>query len=206
MSPIGRRAAFVEQGRVWVSVHTLRQLARGGVTPRIHEAYRWEVHARYLQGPAKAISAARLAASDEVLDTVKSLYKGAVGRFRKTLAPTECIHLWRPDWAALIIAANRTGIQHTLRTVHAASGAVPLVVSRDTIIYALDEPAWPGQDNQFGTATGAWKPAGVSPLAQWGPKYLPEAGGSWRYVQAMDEMVLASAPPEAEPIRGGSHT
>jgi hypothetical protein len=194
-SPVGRRAAFVEDGRVWVSVHTLRQLARGGVTPRVHEAYRWDVHARYLQGPAKAIASARLAASEQVLDTVKSLYKGAVGRFRKTLAPTEGIHLWRPDWAALIIAQNRTGIQHALRTVQAASGAIPIVVSRDTIIYALDDVHWPGEQRQLSAATGAWKFAGAAPLAEWGPTYLPETGGSWRYVPAMDEVMLTGGIP-----------
>lgn len=201
--PATAAGAPVSKGRVWVSVHTLRQLAAHGITPTVHEAYTWGATSRYLEGPGKALSEARTtlstgAAGDPdaqaVLGTVKLLYAATVGKLAEREHRTD-FHLWRPDWRDHVIAATRTAILHTLTKAAELSGAHPLVVDRDAIFYASDDPdptsAWPGDPTKLGTGLGAWKPIGTGDLTTWGPVHLTKRTGRWRYSDALADLTLS---------------
>src|SRR5699024_756021 len=171
--------ANVSKGRVWVTVHTLKQLAMAGITPVVHESYTWATTARYLAGPGKALSQARTAltgqgdeTSQAVLANIKLLYAATVGKLAEREHPKD-YHLWRPDWHDHIIGNTKTLILRTLMANQQATGAIPLVVDRDAVFYASDTPdpaeAWPGDPGKIGGKIGSWKPAYSAPLAGWGP-------------------------------------
>lgn len=177
--------ARIEDDRMWVTTHTLRQLDMVGITPTIHESYTWTTTARYLEPAAKQLRQALNTAQDPaVIATVKNLYTSTVGKLGQREHRTH-YHLWRPDWRHHIIAATRTAILRGLITAQERTGAIPLVVDRDTIMYAVDTDqvteAWPGDPKKLGVGIGAWKPAGIAPLADWGPDHLPNTHLSWRY-------------------------
>lgn len=197
--------ARVSNGRVWVTVHTLRQLKAHGVEPTVHESYTWGTTARYLEGPGIALAQARLdltaaAAQDPgaaaALATIKALYSSTVGKLAESEHNPE-FHLWRPDWRDHVIAATRTAILHTVSKAQEISGEHPLVVDRDAVFYASDDPdpigAWPGDPAKLGPALGSWKPIGTADLATWGPKHLVKRPGRWHYADAVDELRVAGA-------------
>jgi uncharacterized protein DUF927 len=199
-SAIGGR---VGKGRVWVTVHTLKQLKAHGITPIVHESYTWGVTARYLEGPGIALSEARTslsAAADSdpgakaVLATVKGLYSATVGKLAAREHSAD-FHLWRPDWRDHVIGATKTAILHTLTKAHELSGVSPLVVDRDAVFYASDEPdpirAWPGDPSKLGVGLGSWKPIGSAELATWGPQFLSKRAGRWHYGDAVDALGAA---------------
>lgn len=183
---VGKAAgARIEDDRMWVTTHTLRQLDMVGITPTIHESYTWASTARYLEPAAKQLRQALDTAQDPaVIATVKNLYTSTVGKLGQREHRTH-YHLWRPDWRHHIIGATRTAILRGLITAQERSGAIPLVVDRDTIMYAVDtdqvDQAWPGDPKKLGVGIGAWKPAGIAPLAEWGPDHLPNSHLTWRY-------------------------
>ncbi len=186
--------ARVENDRMWVTTHTLRQLDMVGITARIHEAYTWDNTARYLEPASKQLRHALDVAQDPaVVATVKNLYTSTVGKLGQRDHKTH-YHLWRPDWRHHIIAATRTAILRGLITAQETSGAIPLVVDRDTVMYAVDTDvvtqAWPGDPKKLGVGIGAWKPAYIADLATWGPTHLPGKGLNqrFRYTRAIDDM------------------
>lgn len=198
--PGSAAGAPVGKGRVWVTVHTLRQLAAHGITPVVHEAYVWGVRARYLEGPGTALSQARASlmsrdddAAVPVLSTVKLLYAATVGKLAERDHHPD-FHLWRPDWRDHVIGATKTAILHTLTKAEERSGSHPLAVDRDAIFYASDEPdpikAWPGDPKKIGTSLGSWKPIGTGELAEWGPTHLAKRTGRWRYNDAVQALTL----------------
>lgn len=203
--PANAAGASVGKGRVWVTVHTLRQLAAHGVRPPIWEAWDWDVTARYLEGPGKALVQARSALSALIADgnqaqdaravlaTVKLLYAATVGKLAERDHRPD-FHLWRPDWRDHVISASRTGILHTVTKALELSGQAPLVVDRDAIFYASDDPkpisAWPGDPSKLGTNPGAWKAIGTGDLQAWGPAHLPKRVGRWRYTEAVEALQL----------------
>lgn len=170
--------APVEDGH-WVTTPTLRQLQAVGITPTIRESWTWQSEARYLEPAAKALSHALTASSDPaVVQTLKKVFSATVGKLGQVERPRgRGAHLHRPDWRHHIIAQSRLAIQLTVMKAQQLTGAVPLVVDRDTIVYASnhDDPtqAWPGDPAKLGTGIGQWKPVGIAPLAEWGPQYLP---------------------------------
>lgn len=192
---LGKSAgAHVEDNLMWVTTHTLRQMDMVGITPRVHEAYTWDHTARYLEPAAKQFRQALEVATDPaVVATIKNTYTSTVGKLgQRDHAST--FHLWRPDWRHHIIAATRTAILRGLLVAQEASGAIPLVVDRDTVMYAADtddvRAAWPGDPKKLGVGIGAWKPAYIADLATWGPTHLPSKGmtGRFRYNRAVDDM------------------
>jgi hypothetical protein len=208
--PATAAGARVGNGRMWVTVHTLRQLAAHGITPTVHESYTWGTSARYLEGPGRVLGSARTAlaaaaAEDPgaraVLGAVKALYSGTVGK----LAEREHhagFHLWRPDWRDHVIGATKTAILHTITKAQQLSGASPLVVDRDAVFYASDHPdpatAWPGDPAKLGTNLGSWKSIGTADLATWGPQHLPKRTGRWHYADAVADLGEdATDAPEA---------
>ena len=200
--PLGSMGAFSGQDKVWVSVHTLRQLAARGVRPTIHEAYTWATAARYLEQPGTILRQAREKASAHTLPTIKSTYSAAVGKLGENEHPPT-YHLWRPDWRQLIIAATRTAIQHSLIQAHETSGAIPLVADFDLIGFAVDEPRWPGPAGKEGTGLGQWKLVAAAPLADWGPTFLPTKPGRFLYKKAVDA-ARAAGRSVSEPPYGDS--
>ncbi|MGB8380903.1 MAG: hypothetical protein WCG47_06550, partial [Dermatophilaceae bacterium] len=156
--------------------------AEGGPAGGAHagERVEHEVAGRVAKGP--------------VLDSVKSVYATTVGKLAEREHKAD-FHLYRPDWRHHVIAATRTAILYTLRQIHEASGAVPLVVDRDLIAYAADTPDpqafWPERlRGKLSGAIGGWKPAGVADLPEWGPAFLRRrtAGSYFPYTDAMDAM------------------
>ena len=200
--------ARVGKGRVWVTVHTLKQLAAHGITPAVHESYTWAVTARYLEGPGGALATARTQLGDAAgadpgaaaaLATVKALYSATVGKLAEREHHGD-YHLWRPDWRDHVIGATRTAILHTVTKAQEISGRSPLVVDRDAVFYASDDPdpatAWPGDPTKLGAAVGAWKPIGSAELTIWGPQFLPKRIGRWHYsdaVQALTDQIPGDA-------------
>lgn len=183
--------ARMAKGRVWVTSHTMKQLSWHEITPTVHESYTWQTSARYLDRAGKALVEGRktLDPDDPVLTTLKGLYSATVGKLgQREHDPS--YHLWRPDWRHHIIAATRTAILHT--TMQIANGphaVLPLMVDRDLIVYASDEPdptnAWPGDPKKLGgTSPGGWKPAGSAKLGEWGPTWLVQAPKRLRPVDA----------------------
>ena len=86
----------------------------------------------------------------------------------------------------MIVGATRTAIVATLIDARNRSGATPLVVDRDTIIYASNEPdpraAWPGKPDKLEASSGGWRPTHSARLADWGPGALGQLGaGAWHY-------------------------
>lgn len=202
--PATAAGARVGNGRVWVTVHTLRQLKAHGVEPKVHESYTWDTTVRYLEGPGTALAQARLDLSASAqqdpgaaaaLATIKALYSSTVGKLAETEHNPD-FHLWRPDWRDHVIASTRTAILHTLTKAQEISGQHPLVVDRDAVFYASDDPnpvtAWPGDPAKLGTALGSWKPIGSADLTTWGPKHLVKRPGRWHYADAVDELKNAS--------------
>lgn len=171
--------ARVDNGRRWVTVHTLRQLKAHGITPTVHEAYTWDVTSRYLDSAGQILRTAREhSANPAVTATVKALYTATVGKLGERDGRPN-YHLWRPDWRHHIVAASRTGILHTLSGILDKSGVAPLAVDHDAVFFASDEAdpakAWPGDPKKLGTSPGSWKPIGRGDLAAWGPKHLVDA-------------------------------
>lgn len=199
--------AKVSGGRVWVNVHTLKQLAIVGIEPTIHESYTWAVTTRYLTGPGKALSQARTAlqvapgddqSARPVLAQVKLLYAATVGKLAER-DHAEDYHLWRPDWQDHIVSATKTQILRVVHQIQETSGVSPLVVDRDAVFFASAEAdpskAWPGDPAKLGTKLGAWKPAYSAELSEWGPRFLSKRPGRWPYADAVAAM---QAPGEAE--------
>lgn len=185
----------ISEGTVWLTPHSLKQLEKlsPGMTDTLtyHEAWIWEVHARYLAKAGKILTVARAEAPQPVADTVKELYAAATQKFAsRDGRPNH--HLRRPDWRDHIISSSRTAIIAALIAARDRSGATPLVVDRDTIIYASDDPdprsAWPGDPAKYGQVSGGWRAIGSARLAEWGPDALKPKAGAWRYNQHMQAM------------------
>lgn len=195
--PANGLRGFVEGDRVWVSGHTLKQLEKlsPGMTStlRYDEAWTWQVHTRYLSQAGKILAAARLNAPAPVADTVKEIYSATSNKLAsRDLRPN--YHLRRPDWRDMVIASSRTAIIAALIAARDRSGVTPLVVDRDTIIYASDEPdpikAWPGDPEKFDSPNGGWRATATATLADWGPTALAKRMGAWLYNTHMGAMTL----------------
>lgn len=194
----GTAGYAIIEDTIWVTAHTLRQMEK--ITPGItdtltfHEAYTWNVQARYLSGAGKLMAQARNTAPNHIADTVKSMYAAGTQKLASTEARPN-YHLFRPDWRDMIIGASRTAIVATLLDARERAGALPLVVDRDTIIYASNDPdpatAWPGNPNKYGSASGGWRAIATAPLAEWGPQALTGRKGMWRYAQHVAAMTKA---------------
>lgn len=171
--------AAVEDGRVWVTTHTLRQLEKVDLHPTVHEVYTWAEHAPYFHGIYTRVTNAFKTPGVEtpVLDTIKLFYQRVGGFVGQNEAPHRTEHLKRSDWRDMNIGAARTGILTTLINTRNVSGVLPLAVNTDTIIYATDNPdpwqSWPGSPKKVGPGTGQYEPEYVADLAEWGPEHLP---------------------------------
>ena len=200
--PGDKAGARVEDSRIWVTSHTLRQLSKfGGIDPVVHESYTWTITSRYLEAPAQRLKAAL---KDPQLDpavaaTIKQLYAAGTGKLGERGAALN-YHLRRPDWRHHIIASSRTAILAHLQQIHdRPQAAMPLLVDRDTIGYATDagDPwqAWPGDPKKLGTGVGQWKPVGIAPLADWGQKFLVDRRAGRMYFRALDAVTALTPPP-----------
>lgn len=195
--PANATKAVVEQDRVWVTSHTMRQLEK--IDPllpaslTVHESWTWEVTSRYLDKAGTLLKEARYGQDRYVSETAKMIYSATTQK----LAAREhnrSYHLWRPDWRDMVMGASRTAVLDLVLTVRDATGLTPLVVDRDTVIYpstsADPAQAWPGPPGKYGTGAGQWKPAGVADLATWGPAALAGSGSTWQYAKHMEAMTL----------------
>lgn len=191
-----------------VTAHTLKQLKLldehfpDGLTYR--EAWVWRDHARYLSRVGENLKRARAECSPPVAAAVKQVYAQMVQKFASLEYPPTQRHLRQPAFRDHIVGAARTALLSALVDANTRTGASPLVVSRDTVLFAVDtddpEQAWPGKPEKFGTGAGQWKPVGVAPLETWGPEHLPElSGGSrrWNYERGMGALRPISLGGEA---------
>ncbi len=206
--PAGAIGMVPAEGLRLVTAHTLKQLQildeHLPETLTYREAWVWRDTARYLERVGQNLKAARAEASPAVAAAVKQVYATMVQKFASTEYPPTQAHLRQPAWRDHVVGAARTALLRTLVDAQALSGISPLVVSRDTVLYAVstDDPqqAWPGKPGKYGTGAGQWKPVGVAPLAQWGPEHLPDhAGGStrWNYERGMSALTPITIATEA---------
>lgn len=193
--------ARVEDGRRWVSAHTLKQLRLNDITPTVHESYSWDCTVSYLEVPAQHLKAA-VTSNDPMLKALaKDIYAKTGGMLAKRSGHGNP-HLRRPDWWFSIVAASRTAIMATLiKNQTLGNGAAPLAVDHDAIFYASNDPdpvtAWPGDPKKIGdTRMGDWRPLGTAELGDWGPAHLidqtPGSGHrgfrAWNYQSAKDAL------------------
>lgn len=182
--PANGGGVAVAEDKILVTAHTLRQLAK--LDPALpdsltyYEAWVWTDTARYLEQVGQRLGQARDHGSPEVAAAVKQIYAHLTQKIASVDKPPPQVHLRAPDWRDMLVAAARTGLLSTLITNRDHSGALPLVVTMDTIVYAVDSDdpraAWPGRAQKYGTGRGQWKPIGIAPLDQWGPHALPAHG------------------------------
>lgn len=173
-----------------------------GFTDRLefHESYSWAVTAKYLDIAGGILREARNRGPEVIRGTVKATYAGAIGKMH-ALSHRDDYHLHRPDWTDVIQGAARTAVVAILDDIRTTSGATPLVVDRDTIVYASNTPdpwdAWPGPAAKLGALAGGWRPIGSARLDQWGPVALPprEGRSSWSYARHTATLT----PPPAQP-------
>lgn len=185
---------------VWVTAHTLKQLEKlsPGLPETLEylEAYTWEQHARYLDKAGKILAAARTGAPAPVAQTVKGIYSAATNKLASRDARPN-YHLRRPDWRDMIVGATRTAIVAALVDARNRSGATPMVVDRDTIIYASNEPdpraAWPGNPAKLEALSGGWRPTHSARLAEWGPAALGHSSGAWLYNRHIGAMTKVTS-------------
>lgn len=188
------RGAYVEDDTVWVTVHTLKQLALFDIEAEVLESYTWGHTGKYLE-----IAGTRIRQGLDSLPEgptrklVKKVYSDAVGKFSQVDHKPEA-HLWRPDWHHHIKAHTRLGILLTVQRNGNSTGRWPLVVDRDLLVYASDDPnpvtAWPGKPDTYGTTPGKWKHEGSAELATWGPAHLAKEFGLWNYNDAIADLTL----------------
>lgn len=206
--PAGAIGMVPAEGLRIVTAHTLKQLQildeHLPETLTYREAWVWRDTARYLERVGQNLKAARAEASPAVAAAVKQVYATMVQKFASTEYPPTQAHLRQPAWRDHVVGAARTALLRTLVDAQTLSGISPLVVSRDTVLYAVstDDPqqAWPGKPGKYGTGAGQWKPVGVAPLEQWGPEHLPDhAGGStrWNYERGMGALTPITIATEA---------
>lgn len=194
--PIAAVGAFVDEGRVWVTCHTLRQLDKliphFTDTLTFHEAWTWREQAAYLGVAGRRLAAARAAASAPVAATVKGIYASTTTKLA-SVEQNLAGPWYRPDWRDMIVGAARTAIVALVAEV--AEKVTPLAIARDTIIYPSHEAdpvaAWPGRPEKLGALGRGWRPVGSARLDQWGPTALAERAGLWSYLEHM----RALSPP-----------
>lgn len=203
--PLATGGGFIEDGKVWVTSHTLQQLTKvdGDIpsTLTYHKAYRWQHHVAYLERAGRLLKAARADGSDPVADTVKAMYSAGVQKFAATESDPN-YHLWRPSWRDMLVGAARTALFSQMVSIQKNPRRpmverIPLVVARDSIIFASSEPdpekAWPGDPGKLGRGAGQYHWSGTTALAEWGPEALARRGGMWRYESYM--RLLDQTPP-----------
>lgn len=210
--PADAAGARVENGRRWVTSHTLRQLKAHGIEPAVHESWTWDVSGSYLEQAAKIIKAG-LKRSQEDPDAawmrpmIKQVYTRTGGKFAAHRT-NSAYHLHRPDWWYHIVAASRTAILYQLTKAFELSRALPVAVDRDAVFYVSDEAdpakAWPGDPKKLADVRmGDWRPIGSARLQDWGPKHLIDSVGAsgggkksrfdfrqWRYTDAIADLSL----------------
>ena len=197
-SPLHSGGARVEDGKAWVTTHTLRQLALQDCAVTVYESWRWTNTSRYLAPAADRLRAA-FNQRDQLLPEVYAVLKPTytrTGAFAKN-EHDDNFHLWRPDWRFHIMGAARTGILTTLDSIYHRTGLVPLFVDRDSIGFATNEPdsvkAWGGPPDKIGgIKLGNWQPVGHAPLADWGPTYLKRLGRMFPGTGANDALTTWS--------------
>ena len=186
--------------RRWVTGHTLKQLDK--LLPdftrslTVHESYRWAVTGPYLAPAGELLREARNHAPTHVATTAKATYAGIYGKLR-TYTPGKA-HLHRPDWYDMIAGAARTALVAALVDARTRTGATPLVVDRDTILYLSNDPdpraAWPGNPAKLDNSQGGWRPIASARLDQWGPTALADHKSAWDY---RTHIAAMSAPGQA---------
>lgn len=179
--PAAASGTAIDQDKILVTAHTLKQLdmITPGFTSSLtyHWAWVWTETARYLEPAGERLKKARQEGSQPVADTVKQIYSHMTQKLASLDSPPPQLHLRRPDWRDHLVAAARSALLRTVVNIQQTTGAIPLVVDRDTVIYAVDtdDPteAWPGDPRKYGWGQGQWKPDSIALLEEWGPAALP---------------------------------
>ena len=112
----------------------LATLADAGITPDMDPA-------AYLA--AYATLAERAPDAYAVLKAVKALVKAGIGRMRQDPGNPGVTDraTWRPDIRAEVIARTRTDLHRKMARTLALTGAAPLAVNHDAVMYASADPS-----------------------------------------------------------------
>ncbi|WP_158239583.1 type II toxin-antitoxin system prevent-host-death family antitoxin [Streptomyces carminius] len=122
--------------------------ARLGITPGLEPQEFLAAMARLGDAKFRAQHAVEL----RVLQAIKATFKGAIGKLRERPhdlgrrgdphAPWPALQrpTWRPDIRAAVIARSRTNLHRKITATAAATGAYPLAVYVDCVLYASPTP------------------------------------------------------------------
>lgn len=157
-------------GTGWVATPTL-QLAHGlelGM-PEILEAYTYPSHHYALKPWYELLRDTRMTTLDDeraIVAAVKRTYVGGIGMLGAASMAGRPLH--RPDWHRAIVAGARANLTRKLWTAAHDSGAWPLAIYEDCVLYASDDPdprtAAP-MGVTLGDRLGQWKVEGSAPMA-----------------------------------------
>lgn len=127
----------------------LETMAALGVTPGMDPDAFLKAMAKFTDDDFKAEHATDLM----VLSAIKSTFKGAIGKLRERPheigrragdphAPWPALNrpTWRPDIRAAVISRSRVNLHRKIRATLAATGAAPLAVLTDCVVYASPTP------------------------------------------------------------------
>jgi len=112
----------------------LAALASAGITPDMNPAAYLAALPRLAAGHPDAAA---------VVAVIKALAKAGIGRMRQDPDGTNAAEraTWRPDIRAEVISRARTDLHRKIMRTHALTGAAPLAVSHDAVLYASDDPS-----------------------------------------------------------------
>ena len=189
--PLNPPRHLSEDGTFWVTTPTLEIARDLGVDPQIHEAWVWEEHLRILEPWYKILRDARNAAKDPahadpiVSDMVKRIYTTTFGTFASRKHSTK--DGFAPERWFSIVAKARANILRKINTIGSNTGAWPVAVGTDTIVYASNDPnpitAWPGRPEDIDFKLGKLTCEKSGLLAD----HLPHlGGGKW---DGKDELI-----------------
>ncbi|MFI1205600.1 DnaB-like helicase C-terminal domain-containing protein [Streptomyces sp. NPDC020883] len=181
----------------------LETMAALGVTPKMEPHDFLAAMARLDDEAFRAEHATDLM----VLSAIKATFKGAIGKLRERPhetnrrsgdphAPWEALKraTWRPDARAAVIARSRATMNRKIHNTLAATGAAPLAVLTDCILFASPEPdiLWLCDHKggfSLGVNPGHVKQEGIQPM-DW---YLELAGKNLnpaRFIKSGHDKVL----------------
>lgn len=170
LNPMGHATSEAK----WVTTPTLERAAALGHEPAILKAWVWPEHGRVLVPWYERIRDARTALDIDDVDAQlarsqnKVMYTHTIGMLNshQFLAGQNG---YSPERHFHIVAKSRANILYRIVQIGTDTGHWPVAVTKDTIIYASDNPdphaSWPGEQKQYGRGFGQYKWEGSALLA-----------------------------------------
>lgn len=179
---------------VWVPTATVEYLRKrfGAERVEVLDGYGYEHTSRYLRPLAERIERGYQASTGAVRAAIKGLYPTLAGGFAShRLASKPEASMYRPDLRDTILATSYAGLWYALDRARKRSGAWPVAVNVDAVLYAVDSPEHQVAADALGLRTGADRLG-----------YLKPEGRAVRMADYLE--ALAAKRPVWELLREGS--